>query len=264
MGRELRRKKERNKLLKKKKKITEYPEDVLIVHYSCESFYKITDGRTPRVTSIAIRNLESAQTESFSIHKVAEQCQIPFDQITEKYDQLEKQMLEEYFAYLQENSSKTWVHWNMRDTTYGFFAIEHRLKALAGTPVQLPESKKLDLGRGLVTIYGKNYTPHPRLETLIAKNEITNMAFLGGAEEAEAFENKEYVKLHQSTLRKVDILANIFERVADNTLLTDSKWYEVFGMHPKVVVELIKEHWFYSLLGLLGLMFGLLRGVGVL
>jgi hypothetical protein len=35
-------------------------------------------------------------------------------------------------------------------------------------------------------------------------------------------------------------------------------------MHPKVVIELIKEHWFYSLLGFLGLLFGLLRGVGVL
>lgn len=31
----------------------------LVLHYSCESFYDIKDGRTPRVTSIAARNLST-------------------------------------------------------------------------------------------------------------------------------------------------------------------------------------------------------------
>ena len=53
-------------------RIVERPGDALIVHYSCESFYDRNDGRTPRVTSIAVRNFDSGQTESFSIHKVAE------------------------------------------------------------------------------------------------------------------------------------------------------------------------------------------------
>ena len=39
----------------------------LLIHYSCESFYDIKDGRTPRITSIAIRYLDSSQTKSFSI-----------------------------------------------------------------------------------------------------------------------------------------------------------------------------------------------------
>jgi hypothetical protein len=32
---------------------------VVVIHYSCESFYDRADGTSPRVTSIAVRNLES-------------------------------------------------------------------------------------------------------------------------------------------------------------------------------------------------------------
>ena len=37
--------------------IDKNPEMYLIIHYSCESFYDITDGRTPRITSIAVYNV---------------------------------------------------------------------------------------------------------------------------------------------------------------------------------------------------------------
>lgn len=36
------------------------PSKYYVIHYSCESFYDITDGRTPRITSIAIKNCETA------------------------------------------------------------------------------------------------------------------------------------------------------------------------------------------------------------
>ena len=39
----------------------------VVIHYSCESFVT-THGRTPRVTSICMRYLGTAQTKSFSIH----------------------------------------------------------------------------------------------------------------------------------------------------------------------------------------------------
>lgn len=42
--------------------IWDHPEQVSVIHYSCESFYDRTDGTSPRITSIAIRNLESGQT----------------------------------------------------------------------------------------------------------------------------------------------------------------------------------------------------------
>lgn len=222
--------------------------NVLIIHYSCESFYDSPDGRTPRVTSIAVRNLDSGQTHSFSIHKVAEQIGVSPIDITSKYDDLERGMLEEYFEYVKTHDGFKWVHWNMRDINYGFAAIEHRFRVLGGKSYILDDSRKYDLSRLLVALYGVRYIGHPRLERIVEKNKITDMNFLGGQQEAEAFEKGEYVRLHQSTLRKVDILANILGRTYDNTLKTNARWHEIYGVSPSAVGEIIKEHWLFAII----------------
>ncbi|SDY17826.1 hypothetical protein [Nitrosomonas sp. Nm33] len=260
MGRELERLKNRRKASDRLSLLLKQREYVLVVHYSCESFYDRADGRTPRVTSIAVRNLASGQTQSFSIHKVAEQRHILLADIAGKYDDLEKAMLDEFFDFVRIHQNFTWMHWNMRDINYGFQAIEHRYTVLDGVPTRVEESRKSDLARELIAIYGVGYIGHPRLESLVEKNKITNRDFLVGAQEAAAFENKEFVKLHQSTLRKVDILANIAERAANDSLSTNATWRERYGFHPSVIVEVIKEHWVYSLLGLFALIFSLARG----
>jgi hypothetical protein len=195
-------------------------EHVLVVHYSCESFYDRVDGRTPRVTSIAVRNLATGQTRSFSIHKVAEQKGFSLSEISGHYDALEKEMLDEFFAFVGINGHVTWVHWNMRDINYGFQALEHRHRVLGGSPVEISDGKKFDLARQLIAIYGLRYIGHPRLESLVKLNSITDQGFLSGKGEADAFENKDFVLLHQSTLRKVDILANIAGRAEDRSLKT--------------------------------------------
>lgn len=82
------------------RKIYDNKSDYLLIHYSCESFYDIKDGRTPRVTSVAIKELESRQIKSFSIHKVAEEKGIDASAIFANYDLLEKTMLEQLNAYM--------------------------------------------------------------------------------------------------------------------------------------------------------------------
>ena len=105
------------------------PDHTVVVHYSCESFYDRTVSTSPRVTSIAIRNLDSAQTKSFSIHLVAEQ-QGKLTSIEEHYDALELKMLQDFFDAARERQHCWWLHWNMRDANHGFEALENRLKAL--------------------------------------------------------------------------------------------------------------------------------------
>jgi hypothetical protein len=100
--------------------------NVWVIHYSCESFYDRTDGRLPRITSIAVRKLDCAQTISFSIHQIAERRRFPFDQIEQHYDDLEREMLADFFAHLGSHRGMKYLHWNMRDANYGFQAIEHR------------------------------------------------------------------------------------------------------------------------------------------
>ena len=253
MGDALRRIKSRQETLRRLRDLDNRKANVLIIHYSCESFYDRPDGSTPRVTSIAVRNLDSGQTESFSIHKVAELKAISLPKIACHYDALEKEMLDEFGQFFQSNLHCTWVHWNMRDINYGFQAIEHRHKVLGGTPPQrLPEERKVDLARALTSIYGVGYIGHPRLESIVKLNKITDQSFLGGKDEAAAFEKAEFVKLHQSTLRKVDILANLLERTLDGNLKTNATWWEARGIHPQAIAEFLSEHWAWTLLAALG------------
>ena len=226
------------------KKLNDEKSNTLIIHYSCESFYDIKDGRTPRITSIAVRELNSAQTKSFSIHKVAEIKKVNFDDIEENYDALEKDMLKEFFEFVKDHSNYNWVHWNMRDINYGFEAIEYRYKVLSGEPVSIDSNKRYDLARILKNRYGDKYIiGHPRLEKLTEKNNITQKDFLTGKEEAMCFEKKEFIKLHQSTLRKVDVFNTIFEKILDNSLETDAKINDIYGISLQGLFLLTQEHW---------------------
>ena len=221
----------------------------LVIHYSCESFYDIKDGRTPRITSIAVRYLISAQTKSFSIHKIAEIKGIDFKQIDNNYDELEKEMLKEFFDFATMHSTFKWIHWNMRDINYGFEAIQYRATVLGIIkPFEVSDDKKFDLARILIDIYGKKYADHPRLVSILQQNNISSKNWLNGDEEAIAFENKEFVKLHQSTLAKVDVFESIIKLTAEGQLKTKSKFNDIYGLSPQGIFELVKDNWLYSLI----------------
>jgi hypothetical protein len=213
-----------------------------VIHYSCESFYDRPNGASPRITSIAVRHLDSGQTLSFSIHQVAEERGVPFDQIEAHYDDLEQQMLDAFYQHVGSHRGMRYLHWNMRDINYGFAAIEHRYRVLKKTPVVIEDDKKIDLARLLIDIYGVGYIGHPRLETLLAKNSIKPRDFLTGPQEAEAFETRNFVGLHQSTLRKVDVLANLAERAHTRQLKTNSTWWEMHGGRLRAVTKWIIEN----------------------
>lgn len=248
MGKELKRLKRRKDVGAKMEALLDQAPTTLVIHYSCESFYDKPDGKTPRITSLAVRNLASGQTDSFSIHQIAEERHVPFHQISEHYDDLEKQMLDGFFEFIRTRLHCSWIHWNMRDVNYGFAAIEHRYRVLGGSPIQISEDRKFDLSRALVDLYGVGYMGHPRLEKLLEKNKIAAKDFMSGKEEAAAFDKKEFVKLHQSTLKKTDCLANIFERTMNGSLKTNASWADRHAFSFAAVGEWAKEHWLVAIL----------------
>lgn len=249
------------------KKLFAAPERASVIHYSCESFYDLPDGRSPRITSIAVRKLDNAQTESFSIHPIAEigGGGLKSSDIEPNYNDYERAMLDEFFAFLRNNGERTFVHWNMRDKNYGFRAIEHRYRVLGGDPYIVPDDRKLDLSRLLIDLYGVGYIGHPRLETLLQKNDIKALDFMTGAQEAAAFEQGKYVDLHRSTLRKVDVFCSLAQRAFDKTLNTNATWREAHGLSLRTVLYLAKKHWIYTgvivLGGLSGAIAALYRGI---
>ena len=219
--------------------------NIWVVHYSCESFYNRPEGHSPRITSIALRRLDSAQTTSFSIHQIAERRKIAFADIEADYDSLEEEMLRNFFEHLKSYQQMKYLHWNMRDANYGFQAIEHRFGVLTGSNDGLyivDDRYKIDLARIILDIYGTGYIGHPRMPNIISKNNISTRDFLTGEQEAEAFENKDYVSLHQSTLRKVDIIANIATRAYDRTLKTNTSWWGMHGGRLNELVNWIATH----------------------
>lgn len=241
-----------NKRRKKAKEILQNISDssaeYLIIHYSCESFFNLPQGNTPRITSIAVRYFRNAQTHSFSIHKIAELKGILPNQINLHYNQLELEMLDEYFSFVGRHLDFKWIHINMRNINFGFEAINHRYKVLGGIPTSINDNLKIDLARLFVEIYGKHYSPHPRMESLYRLNNITMASFLNGEEEATAFNNGDYVALHQSTLRKVDNMHNVILLSVEEDLKTKSNIFQIYGISPAGFFYSAKENWIVGLL----------------
>ena len=173
-------------------------------------------------------------------------------------------MLDEFFEYARVHQNRKWLHWNMRDANYGFPALEQRHLALGGAPFHIDERNLYDLSRLLIGIFGVGYIGHPRLPSLMALNSITAKDLLSGAEEAAAFVDKQFVRLHQSTLRKVDVLANIAERAHSDSLKTLATWWERNGRSLKALIERVREHWLISSVSILVVIVGIaLRLLGM-
>ena len=89
----------------------------------------------------------------------------------------------------------------------------------------------------------------PAMKMLLEKNDIAARDFLTGAEEANAFEQRKFVALHQSTLRKVDVIADIARRANDRTLKTNTTWWEMHGGRVRTVVNWVMGHKAWSFMG---------------
>ncbi|MGL6099327.1 MAG: hypothetical protein ACRCZ9_09225 [Fusobacteriaceae bacterium] len=234
----------RKKAMKEIESLLENEKLILLIHYSCESFYNIKDGHTPRITSIAVRFFESRTTKSFSIHKVAEKKKVTTLNIEAEYDKLEKEMLQEFFQFVENHKNYHWIHWNMRDINFGFEAIRHRFEVLQKkwkSEYEVQDSNKFDLPSKLIDIYSPRYIDHPRLEKLCEFNCIGIKDFLKGEEEAKAFENKDYIALHRSTLRKIDVMSVIFEKLISGDLKQKANWKDIYGISLQGLHHLITD-----------------------
>ena len=135
---------------------------------------------------------------------------------------------------------------------------------MGGTPFKIPDSQKIDLARLLIKCYGTGYIAHPRMEKLIEKNNIKAKDYLSGSQEADAFKNGEYVKLHMSTLRKVDVFANILNRAINNTLKVNSTWKEIYGISIQGIFNFCKETWWIQIIWtIISMILGALIGIGI-
>lgn len=157
-------------------------------------------------------------------------------------------MLEDYFHYLESNRDRVWLHWNMRDSIFGFKAIEHRFTVLGGTPFSLPDSNQVNIATLLKKLYGPNYINNPRMLTLMDLNKLHPKNFMSGAEEAKAFIEGNFYELSMSTAGKVRMFSQLIDLAIDNTLKTNTSKWTLYGTSLKSRWYSLKEqHWFFGI-----------------
>lgn len=210
------------------KQIKKHPENFYLIHYSCQSLYDDNDALSPRITSIAITHFATEQTVSFSTHSVAEELHISREQVRDRFDEVEKLLLTGFYSFVRDRRDKYWVHWNMRNLTYGFEHLEHRFRVLGGqdAPV-IPVERRLNLNDLLADRYGDGYAIHPKLKSLMEMNGGIHRHFLSGEEEVAAFKSNEFIRMHNSTLCKVGFLHSVVSKMLSGKLRTASRGFGI-------------------------------------
>lgn len=210
------------------KEIKIHPENFYIIHYSCQSLYDDNEALSPRITSIAITHYATEQTVSFSTHSIAEELHISRELVLSRFDEVEYKLLNEFYSFIRDRRDKFWIHWNMRNLTFGFEHLEHRYRVLGGkdAPV-IPVERRLNLNDLLTDHYGGEYAKHPKMKSLMDLNGGAHRHFLNGDDEVQAFKNNEFIRMHNSTLSKVGFFFHVVRFFVKGKLRTASRGWGV-------------------------------------
>lgn len=223
-------------------RIRRHTDRCLVIHYSCQSLYDDREGLSPRIASIVVKNFPNDQTVSFALHLTAEKLHIAKTDIEVKFDEIERKMLEEFYEFVQAHSGHLWLHWNMINIQFGFETLAHRFYVLTGKNAPTIEiDNRINIAEILYGLYGDKYVPVPHMQNLMMLNwgELRR-DFVSGAQEVEVFKQKEYARLHASTVSKVRFFTNVIERILDRKLKVERpSWYvrlEQWMDHPAAKV----------------------------
>jgi len=234
------------------RELKNYPEKFVIVHYSCQNLNDTNEGLSPRITSIVVCYYQTDQTVSFSAHSIAEELRISRNEVRNRFDEIEKKLLIDFYALVRDRREGYWIHWQMRNLVYGFEHLSHRYSVLTGDSAPtVPAERRINLSDMLIERYGADYAPHTRMKSLMELNEGIPRHFLTGPEEVKAFENNEFLSLHNSTLAKVGFFRWVIKQVLAGRLKTASRGIGV-------ALDRLFESRQAKALGLLGSVIGLL------
>lgn len=199
-----------------------------MIHYSCQSLYDDNKALSPRITSIAVTHYATEQTVSFSTHSIAEELHIARENVLDCFDEVERRLLSEFYTFIRDRRDKYWVHWNMRNLTFGFEHLEHRHRVLGGNDATvIPVERRLNLNDLLADRYGSNYAAHPKMNSLMELNGGAHRHFLTGAEEVKAFQSNEFIRMHNSTLAKASFFLRTIHMLVRGKLKTASRGWGV-------------------------------------
>jgi hypothetical protein len=175
--------------------------------------------------------------------------------VPERFDEIELVLLQRFYLFVRDRRDKYWIHWNMRNLTFGFEHLEHRYRVLGRNDAAvIPVEQRINLNDMLADHYGGDYASHPKLISLMEMNGGRHRHFLTGEEEVQAFLNHEYIKMHNSTLAKVGFFAKVVKRLIAGTLHTASRGWGI-------ALDKLFESRTAKSIGLFGTIFGIILGI---
>lgn len=92
------------------KTVRSNPENFFVIHYSCQNLNDDNETLSPRITSIAINHYAMAQYISFSTHSIAEEMRIPRERVLDRLDEIEFELLKQFYEFIRDRRDKYWVH----------------------------------------------------------------------------------------------------------------------------------------------------------
>ena len=224
------------------------PEQVFAIHYACQSFYQDNQIASTRIGCISLRQIASGQVTTFSIAKMAELYRLSPADIPPRWNALERTMLGEFYEFIRTTRTARYLHWNMRDDTFGFGALAHRFEVLGGRPEDIPEHNRIDLARLLHELYGDHYVAaRSKLDALAKRNGLVSSDMLPGAEEAAALEQGQFRLVQMSTQSKVKLISDIASRTHDKTLRTDAGIVATHGVPVRLMIRRLIENPGYTI-----------------
>lgn len=195
----------------------------LVIHYACQSLYDDRESLSPSISNIVVKDWENDQTVSFAAHLVAEKMHIEKDDIHDRFIEIETRLLEEFYNFVQSHSGDLWLHWNMINIHYGFETLAHRYYILTGRNApSIDIDNRINIAAILFGIYGDKYVGTPHMQKLMEINGGIRRDFVLGKEEVELFRQKEYARLHASTVCKVKFFSDVVELTLDKRLKTST------------------------------------------
>jgi len=205
--------------------VKNHADRIYIIHYSSQSLYDAEAGAlSPRITSVVVRHYTTAQTRSFATHIVAEYLGVAWDDIDSRYDDIERELLTQFYDFARDRRENYWVHWNMRNITFGFEHLEHRFRVLTKKePPSIPVEVRHNLNDILKSRYGADYAADPRMPSLMDLNGPRVQGFLTGKEESDAFKAKEFIRMNASTISKVGFFSFVISSMVSGKLKTASR-----------------------------------------
>lgn len=237
----------------------------IFIHYARQNCFADAYEKGPRIIAIVAMNAESEQFAVFSLKKSAEKEGNDFFKLSEtEQDQVEHNMLHDFFEYYNKNNDKIWLHWNMKNNNFGFSAIEDRFRSLKGNPHPFDDGKLINISVLLKKKYGINYAKDNmwngklmgKMYDIFVLNHITDSNILDGEREIIEYILKNIIPIEQSVLGKLKAFKIIMEKTADNVLKNRGNVLkDVYGLSVQGIAKYIQDN------AVLALIFSILGGV---